>query len=121
MDDYEPAVAADFQSKNPDGSNKPEPAFGLWNARFVCTTPRGDWRLWLFGTNLTNEWYVNGGFDLGTAWGHAPALIGRPRQVGSACLSPRIDVPELRAVTEVGRRRGLPRVRVARARCRRCR
>ena len=97
MDDYEPAVAADFQSKNPDGSNKPEPAFGLWNARFVYTPARGDWRLWLFGTNLTNEWYVNGGFDLGTAWGTPPPDRAAAPGGVAACLSPWIDVPELRA------------------------
>ena len=82
MDDYERAVAADFQSKNADGSNRPEPAYGLLNARVVYTPARGNWRLAVFGTNLTNEWYVNGGFDLGTAWGYAPVLIGRPREVG---------------------------------------
>ncbi len=82
MDDYERAVAADFQSKNPDGSNAPEPAYGLLNARIVFTPAQGNWRLSLFGTNLTNEWYVNGGFDLGPAWGYAPALIGRPREAG---------------------------------------
>jgi iron complex outermembrane receptor protein len=82
MDDYEMAVAADFQRKNPDGSNRPEPAYGLLNARIVYTPVHEHWRLSLFGTNLTDEWYVNGGFELGPAWGYAPALIGRPREVG---------------------------------------
>jgi hypothetical protein len=39
----------------------------------------------LFGTNLTNEWYVNGGFDAGGVLAHAGydlATIGRPRELG---------------------------------------
>ena len=70
------------RAKNPDGSNNPEPAYGLLNARIVYTAARANWRLSLFGTNLTNEWYVNGGFDLGPPWGYAPATIGRPREAG---------------------------------------
>jgi len=82
MDDYELGPAAEFQRKNPDGSNRPEPAYGLLNARVVYTPARGNWQLWLFGANLTNEWYVSGGFDLGLAWGYGPATIGRPRELG---------------------------------------
>jgi len=82
MDEYERSVAAEYQRKNADGSNLPEPAYGLLNARIVYTPARANWQLSLFGTNLTNEWYVNGGFDLGFAWGYGPATIGRPRELG---------------------------------------
>jgi iron complex outermembrane receptor protein len=83
MNDYVlGAYAAEYQRKNPDGSVRPEPAYGLLNARVVYTPPGAKWRLSVFGTNLTNEWYVNGGFDLGFAWGYGPVTIGRPREVG---------------------------------------
>jgi hypothetical protein len=36
----------------------------------------------LFGTNLTNEWYVNGGFDAGSIGGFDHGTVGRPREVG---------------------------------------
>jgi iron complex outermembrane receptor protein len=83
MDDYERGLSAEFQRKNADGSNRPEPAYGLLNARIVYTPARANWQLSLFGTNLTNEWYVNGGFDLGYAWGYGPSTIGRPREIGA--------------------------------------
>jgi iron complex outermembrane receptor protein len=91
MDDYEPGLSAEFQRKNPDGSNRPEPAYGVVNARVVYTPAQADWQLSLFGTNLTNEWYVNGGFDLGPAWGYAPATIGRPARSAPACFSRSTD------------------------------
>ena len=40
------------------------------------------WQLSVFGTNLTNEWYVNGGFDHSLFLGYDIGLIGRPREVG---------------------------------------
>jgi hypothetical protein len=36
----------------------------------------------LFGTNLTDEWYVNGGLNTGLFWGYDFATIGRPRELG---------------------------------------
>jgi iron complex outermembrane receptor protein len=82
MDDYERALASEYQPRNADGSNKLEPAYGLLNARIVYAPARSHWGLSLFGTNLTNEWYVNGGLDTGLAWGYDFGTIGRPREVG---------------------------------------
>ena len=76
MDDYQRQASAEFQT------NKPEPAYGLLNARIIYTPAHAKWQLSFFGTNLTNAWYVNGGFNLGYAWGYDAALIGRPREVG---------------------------------------
>ncbi len=36
----------------------------------------------MFGTNLTNEWYINGGFDGGPFFGYDFATIGNPREIG---------------------------------------
>jgi iron complex outermembrane receptor protein len=82
MDEYQRASENQFQSKNPDGSDKPEPAYGVLNARIVYQPRSRNWQLSLFGTNLTNEWYVNGGFDNRTQTGFDSAQIGRPREVG---------------------------------------
>ena len=82
MDDYQREAANQFQSKNPDGSNRPEPAYGILNARVVYQPAAQDWQIALFGTNLTNERYVNGGLDARTLSGIDMAMIGRPREVG---------------------------------------
>ena len=81
MDEYQRAAARDLQTKHPDGSSKPEPAYGVLNARIVYQ-PAERWQLSLFGTNLTNEWYVNGGIDGGLVWGYDFGTIGRPREIG---------------------------------------
>jgi iron complex outermembrane receptor protein len=84
MDDYERGTANHEQLKNPDGSNKPEPAYGLLNARVVLELAGGAWQVSLFGTNLTDEWYVNGGNDFSSnfLFGFDRATIGRAREVG---------------------------------------
>ena len=82
MDEYQRAPSNQLQSKNPDGSDKPEPAYGILNARVVYRPANRNWQLSLFGTNLTNEWYVNGGVDNWTLSGYDGATIGRPREVG---------------------------------------
>lgn len=41
-----------------------------------------NWRLSVYGPNLTDEWYVNGGGDQGLFQGFDVARIGRPREVG---------------------------------------
>jgi iron complex outermembrane receptor protein len=82
MDEYQRVPNNDNQTKNPDGSDKPEPAYGVLNARMIYEPAGGNWQVSVFGTNLTNEWYVNGGFD-GTffaSWDFG--TIGRPREVG---------------------------------------
>jgi hypothetical protein len=81
MDDYERAAANDYQSRTPTvvaGRSRPThlerlhrlPAFESQLAAL------------LFGTNLTDEWYVNGGIDVGLYQGYDFGTIGRPREVG---------------------------------------
>ena len=72
------------QSRGPDGSRKPEPAYGLLNARIVYQPANPAWQVALFGTNLTNEWYVNGGFDARFTGGYDLGTIGRPREIGAS-------------------------------------
>ena len=84
MDEYERAPNNEFQSKSPDGSRDPEPAYGLLNARIVYQPANRAWQVALFGTNLTNEWYVNGGFDTALFWGYDFGTIGRPREIGAS-------------------------------------
>jgi iron complex outermembrane receptor protein len=82
MDEYQRAAASDFQTKNPDGTTSFEPAYGILNARVVYQAPNRRWEVAAFGTNLTDEWYVNGGFDGGRYEGYDQATVGRPREVG---------------------------------------
>jgi iron complex outermembrane receptor protein len=84
MDDYERVSANDLQVKNPDGSPRPEPAYGLLNARIVYQPPNPSWQVALFGTNLTDEWYVNGGVNVTAFQGYDGGTIGRPREIGAS-------------------------------------
>jgi iron complex outermembrane receptor protein len=82
MDEYQRAATNGEQAKNPDGSNKPEPAYGILNARVIWEPRTRAWQAYVFGTNLTDEWYVNGGNDFGFLFGFDRATIGRPRELG---------------------------------------
>lgn len=84
MDDYERIPANDLQVKNPDGSPKPEPAYGLLNARIVYQPPNRSWQVALFGTNLTDEWYMNGGVNATGFLGVDNGTVGRPRELGAS-------------------------------------
>ena len=81
MAEYQRAGPSEFQTRDADGSNRPEPAYGVFNARVVYESLQR-WQVSLFGTNLTNEWYVNGGIDTGLFWGYDFGTVGRPREVG---------------------------------------
>jgi len=61
----------------------PEPAYGILNMRIVFQPPSsaGDWRLALWGTNLTDERYVDGGFVSG-GLGFSLDTVGPPREYG---------------------------------------
>ena len=56
-------------------------AYGLLSARILYSPPSGDWDLALFGTNLTDEEYLESGFSTG-AFGVSLGLAGRPREWG---------------------------------------
>jgi iron complex outermembrane receptor protein len=83
-DEYETSPANQFQSRNPDGSRRPEPAYGVLNARVVFQPASPTWQVALFGTNLTNEWYIASGADLTGATGYAYGIVGRPREIGAS-------------------------------------
>jgi len=59
-----------------------EPAYGVFNARVVYTPNEGNWSATVWGTNLTDEQYVNGGFDTRFVWGYDFSVIGRSREAG---------------------------------------
>ena len=58
-----------------------EPAYGVLNARMVFTPNQGNWTADLWATNITDEQYVNGGFDTRTVWGFNFSVIGQPRAI----------------------------------------
>lgn len=82
MDEYQRRAENNLQNKNPDGSDNSEPAYGLLNARITYQPRDGNWSVSVFGTNLTDEWYVNGGSDVTDFFGFDNALIGRRRELG---------------------------------------
>jgi hypothetical protein len=41
-----------------------------------------NWHLELWGRNLTDEFYINGGFDTRTVWGYDFTVIGQRRELG---------------------------------------
>ena len=61
-----------------------EPAYGIFNARMIYEPSDGRWQASLWGTNLTDEQYVNGGFDTRFVWGYDFSVIGRSREVGAS-------------------------------------
>ncbi len=73
MDDYERSREIRFQAT--------QEAFGLVNARLAYEPPVENWRLSVFGTNLTDEKYLNSGMVSG-AFSVDAATVGRPREVG---------------------------------------
>jgi iron complex outermembrane receptor protein len=75
MDDYERSREIRFQAT--------QEAFGLLNARVVYEPPAQNWRLSVFGTNLSDEKYLNSGMVSG-AFSVDAATVGRPREVGAS-------------------------------------
>jgi iron complex outermembrane receptor protein len=75
MDDYERSREIRFQAT--------QEAFGLLNARMVYEPPAQNWRLSVFGTNLSDEKYLNSGMVSG-AFSVDAATVGRPREVGAS-------------------------------------
>ena len=82
MDDYVRAPANQWTPIDAEGRPIFEPAYGVMNAR-VRFEPLGRrWDLELWGRNLTDAWYVNGGIDARTVWGFDFATVGAAREVG---------------------------------------
>jgi iron complex outermembrane receptor protein len=59
-----------------------EPSYGILNGRVTYHNPADTWSLSLWGNNLTDEQYVNGGFDTRNVWGYDFSVIGRSREIG---------------------------------------
>ena len=64
------------------GNPVPEPAYGILNSRFVYEPADRNFSVELWGKNLLDELYVNGGFDTRDTWGYDFAIVGRSREVG---------------------------------------
>jgi iron complex outermembrane receptor protein len=75
MDDYQRSREIRFQAT--------QEAFGLVNARVAYEPPEQNWRLSVFGTNLTDEKYLNSGMVSG-AFSVDAATVGRPRELGAS-------------------------------------
>jgi len=82
MGDY--ARDAAYQRTQIDANGKPvlEPGYGIFNARFVFEPSARNYSFEIWGKNLTDELYVNGGFDTRDTWGYDFSIVGRSREVG---------------------------------------
>jgi iron complex outermembrane receptor protein len=82
MDDY--ARDAAYQRTKIDDNGVPveEPGYGILNARLRYEPVDRNYSIELWGTNLTDELYTNGGFDTHDTWGYDFSIIGRSREVG---------------------------------------
>ena len=80
-DGYNRTYVPGDHSTRYSGAEFEQPSFGLLNARLIFAPGTSNWEVAIFGTNLTDERYTDGGFmspllqvDDGT--------IGRPREAG---------------------------------------
>jgi outer membrane receptor protein involved in Fe transport len=82
MGDY--ARDSAYQRTLIDANGRPilEPGYGILNARFVYEPPNRNFALEIWGKNLTDELYINGGFDTRDTWGYDFSIIGRSREAG---------------------------------------
>jgi iron complex outermembrane receptor protein len=64
------------------------PSYGVLNARFQYNAPNDRWSVALFGTNLTNKFYLLGGVDFakGYTTGATELDPARPREYGAELL-----------------------------------
>jgi iron complex outermembrane receptor protein len=82
MDEYVRDPANQRIPKDANGNTIFEPAYGILNARMRYEPADRNWSLELWGRNLSDEQYVNGGFDTRTVWGYDFTVIGQSREVG---------------------------------------
>jgi outer membrane receptor protein involved in Fe transport len=59
-----------------------EPAYGILNSRFVYQPSARNYSVEIWGKNLLDELYINGGFDTRDTWGYDFSIVGRSREVG---------------------------------------
>lgn len=82
MDAYTRDAAYQRNHVDANGNIVLEPAYGVLNARFVYEPADRNYSISLWGRNLGDEQYINGGFDTRNVWGYDFAVIGRAREVG---------------------------------------
>jgi outer membrane receptor protein involved in Fe transport len=82
MSDYARDAAYQRTQINEDGTPKLEPSYGIFNARLVYEPADRNYSVEIWGKNLTDELYVNGGFDTRDTWGYDFSIVGRSREVG---------------------------------------
>jgi iron complex outermembrane recepter protein len=79
---FDYTLTDDYMLVNDVPNQRLQEGFGLLNARL--TYDSGDtWQIAFFGTNLTDEWYLNSGFYIPSEQLHT-GTIGRPREVGAS-------------------------------------
>jgi iron complex outermembrane receptor protein len=82
MDDYTRDAAYQRNHVDENGNIVLEPSYGILNAQFIYEPADRNYRISLWGRNLTDEQYINGGFDTRNVWGYDFAIIGRSREIG---------------------------------------
>jgi iron complex outermembrane receptor protein len=70
--------------KDANGNIIFEPSYGIFNANVRYEPSDRDWYVEVWGRNLGDVQYVNGGFDARTVWGYDFSTIGRKREFGAA-------------------------------------
>jgi outer membrane receptor protein involved in Fe transport len=77
---------AAYQRTQIDANGNPvlEPAYGILNARFVYEPAARNYSVEVWGKNLLDELYINGGFDTRDTWGYDFSIVGRSREVGAS-------------------------------------
>jgi iron complex outermembrane receptor protein len=83
IDEFTRSRVPGFQRAKVTGTTKLEAgAYGLANTRLRYRPAEESWELSLFGTNLTNERYLNSGHTI-PMWGWDMGTVGRPREWGA--------------------------------------
>ncbi len=82
MGDYARDSAYQRTRIDSSGNIIKEPSYGILNGRVTYTPQDGNWSASLWGNNLTDELYINGGFDTRNVWGYDFSVIGRSREIG---------------------------------------
>lgn len=79
---FDYTLTDDYMLINNAPNQRIQEGFGLLNARLMYESGY-NWQIALFGTNLTDEWYLNSGFYIPSEQLHT-GTIGRPREVGAS-------------------------------------
>jgi iron complex outermembrane receptor protein len=83
MDKYIRDPANQRIPKDANGNIAYEPAYGIFNVDVRYEPADAKWYVEVWGRNLGDVQYVNGGFDARTVWGYDFSTIGRSREFGA--------------------------------------